>query len=283
MKARRNNFFTSELESIPKLDRKHECELARRHREEGDRDAGQRVVAANLRYARQIASQFLCSGVEIEELVSASCLGFCYAIHKYDERRGTRFVTYAAEWARAFIYDHIAKSKSMVFPGRNRPIDHSIRRERAQRIAVHGDVNRANQEVAQKFDLDLSKMVQRIARFESHDVRLDKPLADDSSACNLLETLEHPQPPIDEDIIDKRRRERLAAASQAALQGLKLSVRDQDIIRRRLMQDDADADTLQTLGDSYGITRERVRQLESRIKTKLRDVLSSPEVQQHMD
>lgn len=283
MKARRNNYFTAALESIPKLGRDEERELARRHREEGDRDAGQRVVAANLRYARQIASQHLCSGADLEELVSASCLGFCYAIRKYDERRGTRFVTYAAEWARAFIFDLIAKSKSTVFPGRNRPIDHTIRRERAARIATHGDVSRANQEVAQKFNLDLSKMESRIARFDSHDVRLDKPLADDSGAANLLETIEHPQPPIDEEVSDRLRRDKLAAASQAVIRDLALSARDQDIIRRRLMQDDADAETLQTLGDSYGITRERIRQLEARIKTKLRGVLSCPEVQQHMD
>src|SRR5580693_9510683 len=99
--------YISEVQRLSTLTREEEHAQAVRFRQDGDRAAGMRLVEANLRYVVAIAITYRRYGVRLADLVSEGNVGLMTALAKFDPARGTRFVTYAAHWIRAFILDHV--------------------------------------------------------------------------------------------------------------------------------------------------------------------------------
>lgn len=275
--SERLRHFLGKIESVPKLSREQEVELVRRWREDHDVQAGDQVILANLRYAVQIACMNVHSGSHVEDLISASCMGFVYALTKYDERRGNRFVTYAAEWARAYIFRHITRNKSLVQGGKvmRGPYYFAVRRERAKLLAQHGDETLANQQVAEKYKLDYNEMVGRLQSIDFGYVRLDKA---NHEGYTLVETLVDPGQMTDVLAEENERRDLIAERVRAVVNDPQLfDERERTIIVNRLMRSEQDAEKFEELGARYGVSRQRIQQIEKRVRGKLMSRLNGLE------
>lgn len=259
--------YISRVRRIPRLSREEEHVLALAART-GDTDAGHKLVEANLRFVVAVALQYRRYGIPISELIAEGSLGLILAVRKFDPERGTRFVTYAGYWIRAYVLDLVVKSASLVGGGSGAlrsKLFFRLRRERA-RVANHEqDQSRIVEELAQRFHVDTERMSRMLRQIDARDVSLDVTTHADS-AVTMLDTLQ--------DEGASQEDELLASEQQTGLNdrlGLALGTldrRERYIVEQRIMGEDEMS--LAELGRRLGVSRERARQIEARAKRKLK-------------
>ncbi|CAG0995255.1 RNA polymerase sigma factor RpoH [Anaerolineae bacterium] len=263
--------YMDRVRSIPTLSREEEHELALRVRA-GDRGAAERLVEANMRFAVAVALQYRRYGIRLGDLIAEGNLGLMMAVQKFDPDRGTRFVTYAGYWIRAYVLDLVVRSTTMVGAGSGplrSKIFFRLRRERAKVANLTSDPRERLELLAQRFDVTPEKMEDLLRRLDARDVSLSAPLFDDSGAT-LQDAL--PELSLDQEsaLVEAERRTRLEGTLEDALG--ELDSRERYIVEQRFMGDGEVS--LAALGRKLGVSRERARQLEARAKKKLRKRLS---------
>jgi RNA polymerase sigma-32 factor len=258
------------VQSIPLLSREEESELAFRIRDANDPVAARRLVEANLRYVVAIALTYRRYGVRLADLVSEGNVGLMIALAKFDPTRGTRFVTYAAHWIRAYVLDHVIRTWSIVGVGAGplrSKVFFRLRREKARILAQTNDVAEAVVRLAERFGTTSEQMAVLAHRLEARDVSLDAKRYEDGSST-LLDGL-----PGDDDTQEDQylRHERSHAVHASVRQAVdKLDPRERFIVEVRMMADGPEELSLAEIGRRLGVSRERARQLEARAKEKLR-------------
>ncbi len=258
--------YIDRVRALPTLSREDEHALAVRARG-GDTAAAHALVEANLRYAVALALRYRRYGIRVADLIAEGNVGLMTAVKKFDPDRGTRFVTYAGYWIRAFILDLVVRSTTMVGAGAGplrSKIFFRLRRERARIANLVDDPDERDAILAAKFEVTPERMREMSRRLDARDVSLDAPLSD-TSATALVDTLEAPTTPQDEQLATRRREKELHALLGGALAGL--DRRERYIVEQRIMGDDDVS--LADLGRELGVSRERARQLEARAKKKL--------------
>jgi RNA polymerase sigma-32 factor len=262
--------YITQVQAYPQLSREEELELTREwQRSQSDR-AADRIVRAHLRYVVSIALKYRRYGLPVSELIAEGNFGVVHALRKFEPDRGNRFVTYAAYWIRAYVLNYIIRSWSLVGVGSGAlrsKMFFKLRRERVRILNLVGDSEKADQLLAEKFDLTQEQVASMVRRLESRDVSLDSKVYDDS-ATTLVDTLVAPDSDQESELATTRRRGYLSDSVKAALVGL--DTRERYIVERRLMADDADELSLAEIGRRLGVSRERARQLEARAKKKLK-------------
>ena len=262
--------YIERVRAIPTLDRETEYELAKLV-QSGDQEATNKLVEANLRYVVAVALQYRRYNIRLGDLIAEGSVGLVTAAKKFDPERGTRFVTYAGYWIRAYVLEAVVRSTSMVGAGTGplrSKLFFRLRRERARVATVESDPRRRIEMMAERFDVTPEKMAGMLRRLESKDVSLDAKVFDDADA-SLVDTLESDAPAQD-DVVDRDlQQRRIEAELDEALDGL--DKRERYIVENRLLADDEM--TLAALGRQLGVSRERARQLEARAKQKLRQRL----------
>jgi RNA polymerase sigma-32 factor len=265
--------FLSAVRAVPKLSREDEHALAVRFRDAADQSAGVRLIEANLRYVVAIAIGYRRYRVRLADLVSEGNLGLMTALAKFDPSRGTRFVTYAAHWIRAFILDHVIRASSLVAGGTGAlrsKVFFRLRRERAKVAAETSDAEEAMELLAARFGTTPEKMAVLAQRLEARDVSLDVP-AHEEGGASMVETMASPLPSQEEELGDCEQRDVARARIRAAMD--RLDARERFIVEVRMMADDPEELSLAEIGRQLGVSRERARQLEVRAKAKLRRTL----------
>jgi len=266
--------YISRVRRIPRLSREDEHDLAILART-GDTDAAHKLVEANLRFVVAVALQYRRYGIPISELVAEGSLGLMLAVRKFDPERGTRFVTYAGYWIRAYVLDLVVKSASLVGGGSGAlrsKLFFRLRRERARVTNQLQDPTRVVEELASRFSVDTERMARMLRQIDARDVSLDVSTHADS-ALTMLDTLQ--------DESQSQEEELLASEQQVGLNdrlGLALGTldrRERYIVEQRIMGEDEMS--LAELGRRLGVSRERARQIEARAKRKLRKRLTSLE------
>lgn len=262
--------YLERVREIPALDREEEHELAVRA-QKGDQDAADRLVEANLRFVAAIALQYRRYGIPLAELLAEGNLGLMMAVRKFDPHRGTRFVTYAGYWIRAYVLDLVVRSNTMVGAGSGpfrSKIFFRLRRERAKVATLMNDPRERIAELASRFNVTEQKMEEMLRRLDARDISLSTPLHEDGS-MTMLDAL----PETDEDqevaYLDAERQRLIEQHLGAALEVL--DRRERYILEQRFMGDETVS--LAALGRELGVSRERARQLEARAKLKLRKEL----------
>src|SRR4051794_14303744 len=152
--------YMSRVRALPRLDREQEHDIAVLA-QAGDGQAAQKLVESNLRFVVAVALQYRRYGIALGELIAEGNLGLMLAVRKFDPERGTRFVTYAGYWIRAYVLDLVVKSASMVGGGSGvlrSKLYFRLRRERAQLASRELDGARVIEELAQRFDVDTERM-----------------------------------------------------------------------------------------------------------------------------
>jgi len=243
-----------------------EHRLSRRWRTLEDETALARLVQTHLGLVIRIAMEFRHSGPSMEDLIQEGNLGLTIAARRFDPSRQTRLATYATYWIRACMLEHVVRSHGPVRIGTTR----SQRKiffglGRARRKLEREGESADTESLASALGVEQSDIEAMTPRLTGHDVSLDAPRAtDDRREVGALIAEDSPNP---EDVVagveeDDSRKTRLN-------EGLKvLDPRERAIIKARHMRQRPA--TLASLGKKFGISRERVRQLELRAKAKLR-------------
>jgi RNA polymerase sigma-32 factor len=265
--------FVKAAMNAPFLDRLQERNLAMRWRKADDENALHQLAHAHMRLVMAVAMRFRHYGLPVADLVQEGHVGLLEAAARFEPEREVRFSTYATWWIRASIQDYVLRNWSIVRGGTSsaqKALFFNLRRLRA-RLAQNGQDGRsAHEQIAMALGVSVSDVEGMNARLSGPDVSLNAPLTDEeSSTTERGDFLVDTGPLADEIVgsrIDGERRLRWLREAMATL-----SERELHILNARQLQDDAK--TLETLGGELGISKERVRQIESRALEKLRRTL----------
>ncbi len=267
--------YISRVQAIQPLSREDEYALACRVRDRDDHEAARQLVEANLRYVVAIALSYRRYGVRLADLVSEGNVGLMIALRKFDPDRGTRFVTYAAHWIRAYVLDHVIRAWSIVGVGAGplrSKVFFRLRREKAKILASTSDTVEANERLAERFGTTTEKITMLAHRLEARDVSLDAKVFDDGAAT-VLDTLPSGGVSQEEAYLGRERSSAIVACVREAVE--RLDPRERFIVEVRMMADGQDELSLAEIGRRLGVSRERARQLEARAKQKIKRYLET--------
>lgn len=265
--------YVRAVERFPHLDRKAELALARKY-QKGDAEAGRKIVESSLRYVPSIAAKYRGYGIPLADLVEEGNIGLLEAVRRFDPSRKLRVMTYATFWIRAYIRAFIVKHWSLVGVGSSSlhaKMFFRLRGERT-RLALQRDVPDGldlDTELAERFGTTPKRIRVMTDRLGGRDVSLDGVVSAEGG-LTLLDLLADTNPDGELRTSEAERDEQVRREVAKAYGSL--DSRERLIVETRLMAAD-DGATLADLGRKLGLTRERVRQLEARVKTKLRSVL----------
>jgi RNA polymerase sigma-32 factor len=267
--------YSGQLAHFSPLSRERERELALRWKSDRDPVAADELVKAHLRYVVATAIKFRRYGIPLDELIAEGSFGVVHALGKFDPDRGTRFVTYAAYWIRAYILNYVLRSWSLVGSGAGALRSKNffrLRRERARVFNLFTDEGEAEAELAKRLEVPVPQLKSMLERLDTRDVSLDSQVFD-GSASRLIDTLVSDERDQESSLVDDQVRDHRTAAVRSAV--VKLDERERFIVERRMMADRDDELSLAEIGRRLGVSRERARQLEVRAKGKLRALLAS--------
>jgi RNA polymerase sigma-32 factor len=257
----------------PMLERETEFELARQWRDHGDEHALHQLVQAYARLVVSAASKFRNYGLPIGDLVQEGNIGLMQAAARFDPERDVRFSTYATWWIRSAMQDYILRNWSIVRTGTTasqKSLFFNFRRLRAKieqpSAPLLTDDNRRH--IAEELNVAVKDVESMEQRLSARDKSLNAPITEDGG--DWQEFLPDIRPTPESAAVRVKSMETRSRWLHEALDTL--SPREQLIIQRRRLRDDGD--TLEELGRQLGVSKERVRQLESRALGKIREVLS---------
>jgi RNA polymerase sigma-32 factor len=273
--------FLDAAMAAPLLGREEERSLALRWKHQHDEEAMHILARAHMRLVIALAVRLRHYGLSIADLIQEGHVGLLEAAARFEPERDVRFSTYATWWIRASMQEFILRNWSIVRGGTSstqKALFFNLRRIRAK-LARRGESRTRGEivdEIARSLGVATADVEMMDARLSAPDVSLNAPLSDeDPTAAERIELLADSQPLPDEVVaaaIDARRRVRWLEDALSSL-----SARERRVLcERRLIENTA---TLEALGDQLGISKERVRQIESRAMEKVRQALSK----RHMD
>ena len=267
--------YLREINRVPLLTVEEERRLAREYRDEGNTRAAHRLVEANLRFVVKVAFEYRSYGLRMADLIQEGNIGLMKAVDKFEYKRGYKFSTYATWWIRAYIQNHILKSWSLVKIGTTqaqRKLFFSLARTRheIERLTPGAGLESEGIDVnlvAKKLRVRASDVIEMQQRMEGRDLSLDAPVADGTSTH--LEFTPSEGDGQDEELAQL---EEDALVSRRVTDAMsRLDPRERHIVEARIMGDGKE--TLRDLGQHFGFSRERARQLEIRAKEKLKQEL----------
>ncbi|MBO6940812.1 MAG: RNA polymerase factor sigma-32 [Deltaproteobacteria bacterium] len=264
--------YMRDAQRYPLLSREEEHELAVAYFEHGDTEAARKLVTSNLRLVVKIAYDYRQAYKNLLDLVQEGNIGLMQAVKKYDPYRGVKLSSYAAWWIRAYILRYILNNHRLVKLGTTqaqRKLFFNLKKEKA-RLAAQG-IDPTPERIADKLDVPVKDVISMDRRMAAGDASLDAPLrgADDGRPVSRLDMMSGNGPGFDEVIADEELGDMLK--DKIHEYGATLEGRERVIFDKRLVAEDPL--TLQALGDEFGVSRERVRQLEKRLLSHMKTFL----------
>jgi RNA polymerase sigma-32 factor len=257
--------YLDAIDRYPVLDRDDECRLARRA-SAGDKSAADLLACCSLRHVVAIAVRLRGYGLPLSELVAEGNLGLLEALPRFDPERGLRLMTYARHFVRARMLGFVMRQWSLVGFGSGALANRlffSMPRERARLSAEHGESSEVDDVLALRFGVSAERVRHVHTRRCTRDRSLSQPRP--GTGETWLEALPGREPDAEVVVAQAEERELITGRIRGAMSGL--DMRERLIAQRRLL--DADPATLTELGRQLGVSRERVRQLEARVRDKL--------------
>jgi RNA polymerase sigma-32 factor len=260
--------YLAEIRRIPLLSREEEHKLAVQWKEQGDRQAAWQLVTANLRLVVMIARDYQRAVHNLLDLVQEGNIGLLEAVKNFDPYRGVRFPSYAVWWIRAYVIRYVMNNWRLVKVGTTqaqRKLFFNLQKEQ-QRLEREG-FTPTPKLIAQHLGVKEREVVEMQQRLGARDLSVDAPV-DGGDDATLLDFL--PDAAQTADAVATEEYHDLVRRAVGEFKQT-LSGKDLVIYERRLeaLMRDEDPDTLQEIGDEYGITRERVRQIEARLRKRL--------------
>jgi RNA polymerase sigma-32 factor len=246
-----------------------EHRLALRWRRFGDKGAAERLVTANLRFVVKIAFEYRTYGARLLDLIQEGNLGLLVAVDRFDPDRGVRLTTYAVWWIRAYIQEYIRRSWSLVRFGTTRAEQRCFYRLRRERQRLERGGGKADPDrLAAALGIAREELETIETRITRRDASLDDPAyldTDETRGDRLADDGPGPETQFANEELSEEAHRQIEEALAT------LDARERVILSRRYLS--PNPATLKDLGRSFGISRERVRQLEARAMAKLRHSL----------
>ncbi|TSE21350.1 RNA polymerase sigma factor RpoH [Tepidimonas alkaliphilus] len=275
--------YISAVNRIPMLSAEEERECARRLRERGDLEAAAKLVLSHLRLVVAISRQYLGYGLPQADLIQEGNIGLMKAVRRFDPALGVRLVSYAVHWIKAEIHEFILRNWRMVKVATTKAQRKLFFNLRSLKNGLKADAAETRERlspaeidaIARDLNVRREDVVEMEARLSGADVALDPLPADEGedALAPIAYLADHRHEPT--EVLAARERERLATdgIEQALAQ---LDERSRRIIRARWLDVDENGQggkTLQELADEYGVSAERIRQIEAAALKKLRKAL----------
>jgi RNA polymerase sigma-32 factor len=262
--------YLEEIRRYPMLEAEEECVLAKRWREQGDADAAHKLVTSHLRLVVKIAVGYRGYGLPVSEIISEGNVGLMQAAKRFDPQQGFRFATYAMWWIKAAIHEYILRSWSLVKIGttaNQKKLFFNLRKAKSKIAALEEGDMRPDQVklIAQRLGVTEQDVVEMNRRLGG-DVSLNAQVRDDADSGEWQDWL------VDEGSTDQESRvvesQEFENRKKALAQALSvLNARERRIFEARRLAEEPS--TLEDLASAFGISRERVRQIEVRAFQKV--------------
>lgn len=260
--------YLAQIRDYPVLSREEEYELAMRHRETGDLEAARKLIVSNLKFVVRIANEYKNYNVNTLDLIQEGNIGLMKAVRGFDPTKGYRLISYAVWWIRAYIQNHIMRTWSLVKVGTNqsqRKLFYKLRSTKSKIEATGAEMEEdIYSEIAKELDVPDSQVIEMDRIMSGKDLSLDANIegSTERTYVDMLgDTFDQEQ-----FLEDSQTRPLVAKKIKEALANLK--DRERYIIERRVLTDSPE--TLEKLSRKFGISRERVRQIEKNALNKIR-------------
>lgn len=263
--------YLQEIQKFPILAADEEYALAKRWTEDGDYEAAHQLVTSHLRLVAKIASGYRGYGLPMSELIAEGNIGLMQAVKKFEPEKGFRLSTYAMWWIKASIQEFVLRSWSLVKMGTSaaqKRLFFNLKKMKKRLKDVDDSKSLTPDEIriiAKELDVNEQDVIDMDQRMSAHDMRLNAPINNDGEGAEygdlLADNSESHETILGDHQEFMQKRALMAKAMDA------LSDREKEIVIERRLQDDPI--TLEELSQRFGISRERVRQIEARAVEKM--------------
>lgn len=262
--------YISAVNRLPMLTQQQEAELGERLRDEDDLDAARQLVLSHLRLVVSISRQYMGYGLPHADLIQEGNIGLMKAVKRFDPDRGVRLVSFAVHWIKAEIHEYVVRNWRMVKVATTkaqRKLFFNLRRMRPDGQTLDSE---QIAHIARELNVKPEEVSEMEVRLSGHEMALDMP-QDDGESFSPIQYLadDHSEP---SQVLERRANDALQGEGLAEAIA-QLDERSQRIVQARWLQDDGGA-TLHELAAEYGISAERVRQIEAAAFKKLRGLLA---------
>ena len=264
--------YVHAVNQVPVLSAEDEAALAWKLKRENDLDAAKNLVLAHLRFVVHVARGYSGYGLQIADLIQEGNIGLMKAVKRFDPAQGVRLVSFAVHWIRAEMHEFILKNWRIVKVATTkaqRKLFFNLRKAK-KRLGwmTHAEV----EAVAKDLGVPAATVLEMESRLSGRDVAFDAPTNDDDEARPAPEAylLDHAATPADRMEAEDEGEHQLDALREGLA---KLDPRSRDILKRRWL--DENKVTLQELANEYGVSAERIRQIEANAMKKIRTLLEA--------
>ncbi len=256
------------VNNIPMLTLEEEVELANRFQNDNDLDAAWRLVTSHLRFVVKVARGYSGYGLQEADLIQEGNIGLMKAVKRFDPSVGVRLVSYAVHWVRAEIHEFILRNWRIVKVATTKPQRKLFFNLRSKKKRLGWMNNEQVQDVAKDLGVKPEVVLEMEKRLNAHDAAFDGQRDDDerpSPSAYLEDSRYEPSQIVEQQQWQGQQNELLAEALET------LDDRSREIISQRWLSDTKS--TLQTLAEQYGVSAERIRQLEKGAFAKLKEAM----------
>lgn len=262
--------YIAQTRKFPVLSAEEEYMLGRRLQTHADKDAAHKLVTSHLRLVVKIAYGYKNYGLPVPELIAEGNIGLMQAVKKFDPEKGFRLSTYAMWWIKAAIHEYILRSWSLVKLGTTaaqKKLFFNLRKMKNRILkSDHNELtNKDIKEIARELDVEEHEVVEMNQRLSGSDQSLNSIMGGDESGAEWIDALADERSNQETNLGESEQYAERKALFSKAMRNL--SDREQEIIRRRML--DENPATLEDLSQQYGVSRERIRQIEARAMEKL--------------
>lgn len=265
--------YISAVHRMPMLTAQQETELATRLRDHGDLDAARELVLSHLRLVVSIARQYLGYGLPHADLIQEGNLGLMKAVKRFDPTRGVRLVSFAMHWIRAEIHEYVLRNWRLVRLATTKAQRKLFFNLRSNKPDHHTMTTDQVDALADKLNVRGADVVEMETRMGGHDLALEG-YPDDESSFAPIAYLQAPDAEPERVIAERDRSRMQGEGIEAAL--ATLDERSRRIVETRWLHDDSDGGTktLHELGAEFGVSAERIRQIEAKALQKMKVALA---------
>lgn len=270
--------YLREIQKFPILTAEEEIEYGTRFQQTGDKEAAKMLVQSHLRLVVKMARKFKNYGLPMRDIVSEGNVGLVQAVKKFDPQKGFRFSTYAMWWIRAYIQEYILRSWSLVKIGTTaaqKKLFFNLRKIKQRIVTASDGNNRLAPEHVERISKELNVLPKEVVEMDSRLTQPDSSLNNfaynEEDGTEIADELASSDASQEEVAISNQEKSRHAAAFRKAF--ATLNDREKDILTKRQLIENSL--TLEELSQIYGVSRERIRQIEESAIKKIKNLVLS--------
>ena len=263
------DIFLAQVKQLEILPAEEQQALAEVFHKTGDKRAARSLVLSNLRLLVKIARQYQRRNGELLEIIQEGSIGLNEAVRRYDPYRGVKFTSYAQYWVRAMILNYLMNSMQLIRVGNTRAgrrLFYNLKKARRD-LEAQGLLSPTTRQIAEHLGVEEQEVIDVGLVLEAKPVAFDATVAGEGSKTYAEVIADTRSLPVDEEVAQRMMQSKIAIAFEAFRSGLK-SDRERAIWDRRVANDEPES--LQEIGETFNVSRERIRQIEKTLKEDFR-------------